>query len=144
MIEILTREIPYPNKTISEIISAISNQQLPIEWNEEKWAANEEVKQFLIEKCFAFDPNQRSSFKVRTTTNLNNICTVGFQSIIFKMTKKEIVNSLENFEKSESTKVQLPVSTNQNEEYHDILQQTNQNEENYNSLQQQTNQNEEK
>ena len=60
------------------------------------------------------------------------------------MTKKEIVNSLENFEKSESTKVQLPVSTNQNEEYHDILQQTNQNEENYNSLQQQTNQNEEK
>ena len=64
VIEILTRKVPYPNKTTSEIISAISKQQLPIEWNEEKWAANEKMKQFLIEKCFVFDPNQRSSFKV--------------------------------------------------------------------------------
>ena len=65
MIEILKREAPYPNKTTSEIISAISKQQLPIEWNEEKWNANEKMKQFLIEKCFEFDSNQRSSFKVR-------------------------------------------------------------------------------
>ena len=70
VIEIFTRKIPYPNKTTSEIISAISKQQLPIEWNEEKWGANQEMKQFLIEKCFAFDPNQRSSFKVRKITNL--------------------------------------------------------------------------
>ena len=39
VIEIFTREIPYPNKTISEIISAISKQQLPIEWNEEEWSS---------------------------------------------------------------------------------------------------------
>ena len=64
MIEILTRKVPYRNKTISEIISAISKQQLPIEWNEQKWAENEKMKQLLIEKCFVFDPNQRSSFKV--------------------------------------------------------------------------------
>ena len=63
MIEILTRKDPYPNKTIPQIISAIIKQQLPIEWNEE-WAT-EQMKQFLIEKCFAFNPNQRSSFKVR-------------------------------------------------------------------------------
>ena len=65
VIEILTREAPYPNKTNSQIISSISKQQLPIEWNEQKWSANEKMKQFLIEKCFAFDANQRSSFKVR-------------------------------------------------------------------------------
>ena len=65
VIEIFTREVPYPNKTTSEIISAISKQQLPIEWNEEEWSANDEVKQLLLEKCFAFDANQRSSFKVR-------------------------------------------------------------------------------
>ena len=65
VIEILTRKAPYPNKTTSEIISAISKQQLPIEWNEEEWTTNEKVKQFLIEKCFAFDANQRPSFKVR-------------------------------------------------------------------------------
>ena len=52
MIEILTRKAPYRNKTISEIISAISQQQLVIEWNEEYWAENEKMKQFLIEKCF--------------------------------------------------------------------------------------------
>ena len=67
MIEIFTRKAPYPNKTTSEIISAISKQQLPIEWNEEEWSGNEKMKQFLIEKCFVFDANQRSSFKVRKT-----------------------------------------------------------------------------
>ena len=65
VIEIFTRKIPYSNKTTSEIISAISKQQLPIEWNEQKWNGNEEVKQLLVEKCFVFDANQRSSFKVR-------------------------------------------------------------------------------
>ena len=69
VIEIFTRKSPYPNKTTSEIISAISKQQLAIEWNEEEWSTNEKVKQFLIEKCFAFDPNQRYSFKVRKRTN---------------------------------------------------------------------------
>ena len=64
VIEILTRKAPYPNKTTAEVISAISKQQLPIEWDEEEWALNEQMKQFLIEKCFAFDRNQRSSFKV--------------------------------------------------------------------------------
>ena len=62
MIEILTRKSPYPNKTTSEVISAISKGILAIEFNEE-WA-NEQTKQFLIKKCFAFDPNQRSNFKV--------------------------------------------------------------------------------
>ena len=62
VIEILTRKPPYPYQTGSEVISLVGNGQLPIEWNE-KWV-NEEMKEFLIEKCFAFDPNQRYSFKV--------------------------------------------------------------------------------
>ena len=66
IIEILTRESPYPNKTRVEVITSVSKGELPIEFNEE-WS-NEATKQFLIEKCFAFDANQRSSFKV----NLNH------------------------------------------------------------------------
>ena len=62
MIEILTRRAPYPHKTTSEVISAISKNELLIEWNE-GWA-NDHIKHFLIEKCFAFDPSQRSTFKV--------------------------------------------------------------------------------
>ena len=65
VIEIFTRKAPYPNKTTSAIISAISKQQLPIEWNEQKWSENEKIKQVLVEKCLTFDPNQRSSFKVK-------------------------------------------------------------------------------
>ena len=71
MIEIFTRKAPYPNKTTSEVISAISKQQLPIEWNEEEWEINERMKQFLIEKCLTFDPNQRYSFKVRKKVECN-------------------------------------------------------------------------
>ena len=66
IIEILTRESPYPNKTRVEVITSVSKGELPIEFNEE-WS-NEATKQFLKEKCFAFDANQRSSFKV----NLNH------------------------------------------------------------------------
>ena len=70
------------------------------------------VKQFLIEKCFVFDANQRSSFKVRKTSTLNKkIQLNSFKSIIHKNKflfkihkKKEIVKYLENVEKNDSTK----------------------------------------
>ena len=62
VIEILTRQAPYPNKTRVEVLTSVSKGELPIEFNEE-WS-NEAIKQFLKEKCFAFNPNQRFSFKV--------------------------------------------------------------------------------
>ena len=61
VIEILTRKAPYPNKTTSQVITAVSKGESIIEYPD--WL-NQQMKQFLIEKCFVFDPKQRSNFSV--------------------------------------------------------------------------------
>ena len=64
MIEIFTRKAVYPNLQTFEIVLKISNQQINPSSELPEWL-NEEMKQFFTKKCFAFDPNERSGFKVR-------------------------------------------------------------------------------
>ena len=63
VIEILTRLAPYPGKSVVEVMTTVVNGELPvIEYPE--WLTSK-VKQFLIEKCFAVNGNQRTTFKVK-------------------------------------------------------------------------------
>ena len=64
IIEILSRQAPYPDKNAVEVFTSVSKGGFEslVDWNE-GWAT-EKMKSFLMGSCFVFDPNQRSTFKV--------------------------------------------------------------------------------
>ena len=63
MIEIFTRKAVYPDLQLLDIVLKISHQQMNPSSQLPEWL-NEEMKQFFTKNCFAFDPNERSGFKV--------------------------------------------------------------------------------
>ena len=64
MIEIFTRKAVYQDHQMFEIVLMISNQQMNPSYQLPEWL-NAEVRQFLANKCFAYDPNERATFKVK-------------------------------------------------------------------------------
>ena len=61
-VEILTREKPYPTENGVEVMTAVSKGEKHPD-NIPEWTPIE-LKQFLIENCFAFEADNRTTFKV--------------------------------------------------------------------------------
>ena len=66
VIEIVTRKSPYKDINRMEIVSSVVKGELLMEFPEH---LKIEIKQFLKEKCFAYKPENRAKFKVKSPRN---------------------------------------------------------------------------